>query len=121
MKVLVCGGRAFAQQQLLMSTLDTFHKLTPITCIIEGEAPGADTMARTWAQLRGVAFLPFPADWYPNGRENGIDRSAGTRRNTQMLVEGKPDLIIAFPGRSGTANMVMQGRRAKVPVVTINT
>jgi hypothetical protein len=33
-----------------------------------------------------------------------------------MLDEGKPDLVLAFPGGRGTRNMVGQAKRAGVPV-----
>src|SRR5258708_15682483 len=34
-------------------------------------------------------------------------------RNRDMLCDGKPDLIIAFPGGKGTAGMVDLARKAK--------
>jgi ABC-type Fe3+-hydroxamate transport system substrate-binding protein len=42
--------------------------------------------------------------------------SAGPIRNGRML-EYKPDLVIAFPGGRGTANMVKQARKAGIAVV----
>jgi predicted Rossmann-fold nucleotide-binding protein len=33
-----------------------------------------------------------------------------------MLSEGKPDLVIAFPGGRGTADMIRQAKEAGVPV-----
>jgi hypothetical protein len=33
-----------------------------------------------------------------------------------MLDEGKPDLVLAFPGGRGTRNMVGQAKRRGVPV-----
>ena len=36
-----------------------------------------------------------------------------------MLDEGKPDLVIAFPGGRGTADMVRKANRAGVKVVEI--
>jgi hypothetical protein len=32
-----------------------------------------------------------------------------------MLDQGKPDLVVAFPGGRGTANLVKQARAAGVP------
>ena len=45
-------------------------------------------------------------------------RGAGPVRNARMLVE-KPDLVIAFPGGPGTADMVRRARAAGVEVVEI--
>lgn len=36
-----------------------------------------------------------------------------------MLDNGKPDLIIAFPGGSGTADMIKRARKAGVTVLTV--
>ena len=41
-------------------------------------------------------------------------------RNRRMLIEGKPDLVLAFPGGKGTANMVEISRKAGVKVVEIS-
>jgi hypothetical protein len=38
-----------------------------------------------------------------------------------MLEEGKPDLVVAFPGGRGTANMVKQARAAAVKVLEAKT
>jgi hypothetical protein len=35
------------------------------------------------------------------------------------LRVGKPDLVVAFPGGSGTADMVSRARRAHVEVFTV--
>ena len=52
----------------------------------------------------GVVVEEFKADWDKFGR------AAGPIRNAQMLREGKPDLVVAFPGGRGTANMVAQAK-----------
>lgn len=111
MKVLVCGGRDYKNKTHLWHVLDQIHGGgQPITLIIEGESRGADQLAALWAASRGVPIKPFPADWgrYGNG--------AGPIRNTQMLIEGQPDLVVSFPGRDGTADMVRKAKKHKVPV-----
>ncbi len=110
MRVLVCGGRHFNDREHLRGVLDRIHKLTPIKAVIHGAATGADAFAGEWAAMSGVEQQRFPADWGAHGR------AAGPIRNGQMLREGKPDIVIAFPGGTGTADMVRQARRAHVPV-----
>jgi hypothetical protein len=39
------------------------------------------------------------------------------RRNQQMLDEGRPDLVVAFPGGAGTANMVKLARAIGCEVI----
>ena len=82
----------------------------PKYCIIQGQARGADRMAAVWAFYRGVAMLAMPANW------DYYDKRAGSIRNTWMLDFGLPDLLIAFPGGYGTANMVEQTRERNIQV-----
>lgn len=112
MKVLVCGGRNFNDALTLGSWLGGIHKNNgPITLLIEGGAPGADFMARKFAEWMKIPTRTFEADWDRHGR------AAGPIRNKQMLDEGKPDLVVAFEGGKGTANMVSQATRAGVKVL----
>lgn len=112
MKVLVCGGRNFNDALTLGSWLGGIHKNNgPITLLIEGGAPGADFMARKFAEWLGIPTQTFEADWDRHGR------SVGPLRNKQMLEEGRPDLVVAFEGGKGTANMVAQATAAGVKVL----
>jgi hypothetical protein len=83
------------------------------TLIIHGAAKGADTLAGRWAKEFNIPVLVFPADWKKYGRR------AGPIRNAQMLSEGKPNLVVAFPGGRGTANMVGLSQKAGVPVYAV--
>jgi len=112
-RVLVCGGRDYDDQRHLNETLDKLHVEHKFSVVIEGEARGADTLARVWAEGRKVEVAKFPADWKLNGRK------AGPIRNRRMLVEGKPDLVVAFPGGTGTAHMVRIAREAGVKTIEI--
>jgi hypothetical protein len=110
MKVLVCGGRDFSDWELVYRTLDNVHAKSPIKCVIHGAARGADSLAADWAHSRLVPARAFPADWKTDGR------AAGPIRNQRMLVEGKPDSVIAFPGGRGTADMIKRAESAGLPV-----
>lgn len=114
MRVLVCGGRTFYNKVLFKRTMDKIHAETPITLIIQGGASGADFLAKHWA--KAVACVPqeeHKALW------EGQGRSAGPIRNKMMLELGKPDLVVAFPGGKGTANMVKQALSKRVKVIEI--
>lgn len=112
MRVLVCGGRDFSDHDLLKRTLDALHKAYPIDVVIEGHARGADRMAGYWARKNKITNLKFPADWDTHGK------AAGFIRNQEMLAE-RPDLVIAFAGGRGTADMVRRARAAGVKVVEV--
>lgn len=115
MRVLVCGGRDYNDFDCVWDTLTALHQNDgPITCIIHGAAIGADTLGRQWAEANNIPHIPFPADW------KRYDKMAGRVRNGQMLREGKPDLVVAFPGEDGTANMMKQARDAKVTVIQVS-
>lgn len=114
MRVLVCGSRAYAERAFCFRALDALHREHGFSELLAGGATGADTLAVDWAKLRDVPFTEYPVtpdDWRRLGRK------AGPLRNARMLKEGRPALVVAFPGHGGTADMVRQARRASVPVV----
>lgn len=115
MKVLVCGGRRYSDALTLGSWLGGIDKDHGISEIIEGGARGADFLARMFGEHRGIPVRTFDADWKLHGR------AAGPLRNKQMLVEGKPDMVVAFPGGAGTLNMIEQARAAGIRVLEVKT
>lgn len=80
------------------------------TELAHGDADGLDRIAACWAREAGIPCRAFPADWRREGK------GAGPRRNARMLVEFKPEVLLAFPGHRGTTDMVVQARLAGVPV-----
>lgn len=102
MKVLVCGGRYYRKPSVIAEVLGALHAEVPITRLIHGGAAGADTLGGMWATALGIPVDVYKADWHKHGR------AAGPKRNTRMLVEGEPHLVVAFPGHEGTDNMVKQ-------------
>ena len=107
--VLVTGGRAYRKRAYLYGVLDAIHAATPITLLIEGGANGADALARHWAIARNVPHLTFQADWILFGK------AAGPMRN-QRMVNQNPDLVVAFPGDTGTADCVRKARAKHIEV-----
>jgi hypothetical protein len=111
---IFCGDRNWSDADLIR---DVLMRCPPGTIIIEGEARGADTLARIEAEKCGFTVLRFPADWKAYGR------AAGPVRNTAMLkaLLDSPDpdkWVIAFhndiASSKGTKNMVEQARRKGV-------
>lgn len=112
MRLLICGGRDFDDFQMFDRWLrQVIADYEWPGAVISGMAPGADTMAADWAKQRGITVDAFPADWERHGR------SAGPIRNQQMLDEGKPDLVLAFPGGRGTSDMVARAKKTGVKVI----
>lgn len=110
LRILVCGGRDYRDQEAVYRALDAVHAKRVVSCIIAGAASGADHLAYNWAKDRGVEVLEFPADWKTYGK------AAGPIRNQQMLDEGQPDGVVAFPGGRGTNGMVDLAIKAGIRV-----
>lgn len=110
MRVLVFGGRDWNKRKTTYAVLDQLDKEYHFSTLIDGMAPGADELGFDWAISRGVKTERYKADWGRYGR------AAGPIRNQQMLDEGLPDLAVAFPGGTGTADMTARCEAAGVQV-----
>jgi len=113
-RVLVCGGRNFTDWQTVRNTLrNLIAERGLITAIIHGGASGADRMAHVFADFQRVPCETFKADWEAHGK------AAGPIRNRRMIDEGKPDLVVAFPGGRGTADMIRRAKAAGIEVIEV--
>ena len=122
MRILVCGGRdypyddgGYLRWKLDIIAQNICSQGSANLFFIAGGARGVDHLAMCWAIDRGYNHKVYPADWKKHGK------SAGYIRNKQMLVEGKPDLVVAFPGGKGTAMMIDLARKAGVEVIEVGT
>jgi len=70
-------------------------------------------LAHDWARARMIQVRCYNADWQRHGR------GAGPIRNQAMLDDGKPHLVIAFPGGRGTVDMIRRAKAAAVAVAEI--
>jgi YspA, cpYpsA-related SLOG family len=91
-RVLVCGGRDYQDWHRVAGTLRRLRDSSPIGLIIHGCDRGAATLAVRWTLSMGVPTSGFDADFRSHGP------AAERLRNERMIVESKPDLVIAFPG-----------------------
>lgn len=126
-RVLVTGGRETTLKKLGIDpgavyclVVKTLNQISNCgkrpTTVIHGGAKGVDAWANDWCFSTRTPKLVFPVsadDWEKKGA------IAGNLRNTQMLQDGKPDVCIAFPGGSGTADMVAKCRAAGVKVCEV--
>jgi YspA, cpYpsA-related SLOG family len=113
LRVIFCGDRNWSDRgwitQVMTALKDNLGNFT----VIEGEARGADSIARDVAESLGLPVLKFPADW------DKYRKAAGPIRNNQMLTEGRADGVVAFhldiQQSKGTTNMIIQARTAGRP------
>ena len=127
LKILVCGGRNYADRDELFATLDWVNNRHGIHSLCHGGCgyfdevkqfyvyTGADRFAGEWCKARGINCIVFPAEWDHYGKR------AGPIRNKHMLDTFQPDWVIAFAGGTGTANMVSLARNAGVRVTKVTT
>jgi hypothetical protein len=122
MRVLVCGDRNWTNAHLIRERLARVVMALPEgeeLFVIHGAARGADSIAGDIAQSWRVTLphgritvLAFPANWGTYGK------AAGVIRNQQMLVEGRPNLVLAFhndiESSKGTKDMVRRARKAGI-------
>ena len=113
-KIMVTGSRHHTDGDLIWGTLDDIvdgFAGSNHVCLIEGGAPGADRIARLWAQARFFEVQTFMADWNKHGK------AAGPIRNQQM-VDQKPDYVAAFPlpDSRGTWDAIRRAESAGIPV-----
>lgn len=117
MRALVCGGRKFADAEFLRSALENLcfngPTLPKDLVIIQGGAPGADQLAKAWAFKHGIETITFAPEWRKHGK------GAGPIRNQEMIDKGKPDVVIAFPGGKGTADMVERAKKAGLRLIEL--
>ena len=114
MRVILCGSRTWNKIDVIANVVE---KLPADAVVIQGEAQGADIIARACAEERGLEVLSFPANWDTEGK------SAGHKRNKRMLDEGGANLVIAFIDTNwesrGTFNMIELAEAKGVQVVKI--
>ena len=122
MRLLVTGSRYLNDYNYFSKEMDKFCSSHSIpTTVIHGAARGADTLASRWVRemnsMRNhdpiITEIEEPAKWKLHGK------AAGPIRNQLMLVEHKPDMVLAFPGGKGTANMIKIARWNGVPRVDL--
>lgn len=95
MRILVSGSRHFEDEDLVRQVLGAHNH--PNVTLIEGGAPGLDTLARSVGFDLGFDVETFWANWTRYGNP------AGSIRNAKMVDRGA-DLALFFPlpGSKGT-------------------
>jgi hypothetical protein len=119
-KILVCGSRNWSSRFYIAKLLDRCKQVYGDFTLIHGNCRGADKIAGDYAaNTLELVTVAVPAKWAEQGRR------AGPLRNTRMLKQGRPDLVLAFHNNvstsKGTGDMVRQANEANVPVVIITT
>lgn len=131
MRVLVTGDRNYKRYWVVWGMISgaaaasgDFETRDRVV-VIEGEADGADSLARDACKDIWCAEPePHPANWYPDGET--LDRGAGHKRNQEMVNTGA-DVCIAFKdkfdfapdAKGGTEDCVRRAVKAGIPTYVV--
>ena len=101
-----------ANEEAVFLVLDQIHEESEITELIHGGAKGADALAGKWADANGVRQVISKPDW-------GRYRRGAAVKNNQTMVDMGPDVVVAFPGGKGTADLVRRARKAGIRILMV--
>jgi hypothetical protein len=110
MKVMVTGGRKYADEDRVLATFKAFIQTHgQIDELVVGDATGADSLARVIAMELGIKVSVFYANWKLH------KMAAGPIRN-QELIDQDPDWLLPFPGGNGTADATRRAVKKGIPI-----
>lgn len=126
LRFAVTGGRGYGNKPYVWAAWDRVLRERGPFILVSGQCEtGADRFSEEWAGERGITVDPFPAKWddtqapgaVVRRRRNGqpYNLLAGFWRNQEMVDSGL-DGCVAFPGGTGTADMVRRCEAAGVKV-----
>lgn len=121
-RIIVAGGRDFADYQLLHDTLIKYISDNNLTKdqiqFVSGHAKGADSLGETFVKTHCYRLRTFPANWSLYGRV------AGPIRNEEMAKYASKanGVLFAFwDGKSrGTKNMIENAEDYGLEVHIVN-
>ena len=104
----------YADRERIFQVLSDLHRARGIEVILHGAASGVDLLSVVWADKNGLRAVPFPADWARDGK------LASQKRNRKIISQGRPHLLLAFPGGKGTAEVIRFAKAEGVQVVDVD-
>lgn len=115
MRVIVCGGRKYADRDQIAWALDEMLGQVPphTVTLVHGGQQGADLTAASVGAGLGHAIEPHPADVDLYGSP------AAFHIRNQEMVDAGAVRVIAFPGGKGTRNLCERAAEAHIPVTMI--
>jgi hypothetical protein len=114
-RIIVTGSRSHCDVQLVERELDKLHRRASINVIIHGCCGAQAGAIEHWARLNGLSVVRYSPNWERFGHRGE------SLRNSFMLEDSRPDLVVAFPGGHGTADLVLRARTVGIAVIEIRS
>ena len=130
MRIVMFGSREWDKVHIIHKEIDRLlNNHGDNLVIIHGDARGADSIVRHYAEKCGITHECYCAakrQWKPGKSEtmhhvsdwNKDGKVAGLLRNQAMIDQGKPVGAVAFDlGTRGTADMTGRCKQAGLPIL----
>ncbi|OLF53950.1 DUF2493 domain-containing protein [Pseudomonas chlororaphis] len=114
MRVLICAGRHYTDERLCRRVLDAFQRLHEVRVLIHGGSQFLGGQIEDWGREIGADIVRYPANWQMHGK------LAERLRNSFMLRDSRPDIVIALPGGDDTDELLAQARAAGIQTLSVN-
>lgn len=111
MRVLICAGRNYADNQRCRQAQDALQRQQPIQVLIHGGSQHLGGEIEGWAREQGADIVRYPPNWQLHGK------LAERLRNLFMLRDSRPDLVLALPGGDDTEELLARARGSGIPVI----
>lgn len=105
MKLAIVGSREITDMSILLEGISKVPAMDQVTEIVSGGAKGVDTLARQFAESRGLRCTEFLPDYARYGR------AATLVRNSQIVEYA--DLVLAIPVKGGSRGTHDSMRKAE--------
>ena len=105
----VIGSRSFSNYKLLSETLSAL----PVTKIVSGGAPGADSLGAQYAKENNIPLVEYLPEWDKYGK------GAAYRRNI-TIIDNSEEVVAFWDGISpGTKHSLLYANNLKRPIFII--
>lgn len=107
MRLILAGGRHFDDSRMVSDALSALNRIRPFAVLIHGGCPGIGIPAEAWGRRHGIHIVRYP----PPRAGSRVDNE---RRDEFMISDGRPDLLLAFPGGRRTQRLCSLAAQAGV-------
>lgn len=114
MRLLICAGRHYADSRLCRQALDAFQCLHEVRVVIHGGNQSLGAHIEDWAREIGAHLIRYPPNWQRHGKQ------AERLRNSFMLADSRPDIVLALPGGADTEELLGQAKAQGIRTLSVN-